>query len=391
VTQPTPQSASLHTPHDLSALVHASIASKTPIVDYGIAHANLGNPPPALCTRLNLTTPAPDAPIIEHYVNDFTVRAWAGATLADLGAALAKQGQFLPIDADGHITLGEVINHNVFNALRTGYNAIRDISLGLHYIDGLGRDIHVGGRTVKNVAGYDVTRLMVGSLGQLGIVYEATVRTYALPKHVISVQAKLPDLASMDDLIPSLLQSAAAPSRLHASYTPDTKSWTLHVGYHGSPKACEVQSTALKSKLAPITSDIALESRSVPQGIAALTQSRAWRRSASAHLKLIVQPATTGKTADKLAALDIPNLHIDALPTHGILHLGGPLTPDQAAKLDHAAAQIISSQPALKIWHTRPPGASLPLFAPPQPDFQIIADLKKTMDPHNLFNPGRLV
>jgi FAD/FMN-containing dehydrogenase len=386
-----PSSTTLHDPKDLQALVKDAIASKTPIVDYGVAHTGLGNPPPAAATRLTFGSPADSHGIIEHYSRDFTVRAWAGATLADLAVGLAKDNQFFPIDADPDLTLGEVINHNVFNAQRIGYNAIRDISLGLHYIDGEGRDIHVGGRTVKNVAGYDVTRLMVGSLGQLGLVYEATVRTYAIPQHVTGAAAVLQNLSALDSLIPTLLQSSASPARMHASYNPGQNTFTLHCGYHGSPKACDVQSTSLKHKLAGLASDITLTQTNLADDQAFLTGTRAWRRSAQALLKLIVPPASTGKTADALAALAIPGLHIDALPAHGVIFTGGNLTVSQATTLDAAALKLIAPESGLKAWYTRPSGANLLPFAPAQSDWPIITRLKATMDPHNLFNPGRLV
>ncbi len=382
----------LHAPHDLQTLVRDAVASRCPIIDYGIAHQGLGNAPVADGTRLTLDSPADSYGIIEHYARDFTVRAWAGATVAQLAAGLARENQFLPIDADPDLTLGEIINHNVFNSQRIGYNAIRDISLGLHYIDGQARDVHVGGRTVKNVAGYDVTRLLVGSLGQLGLIYEATVRTYAIPQHITAAAAVLQNLSGLDSVIPGLLQTSASPARMHASFNPQTSTWTLHCGYHGNAKACDVQSTALKHKLAGLTSDIALTQTNFTDDQAFLTSSRAWRRTSPALLKLVVPPASTGKTADALVALNIPGLHIDALPTHGVIFAGGPLSADQARQLDTSAAQLIAPESGLKVWYTRPAGAqNLTPFAPAQSDWAIVSRLKTTMDPHNIFNPGRLV
>ena len=107
-----------NSPAALAALVTNCRDNRLPLVDYGIAHAGLGNPPPAKCVRL-----VQRADVFDHYISDLTVRAAAGITLGDLQKALRPTGQFVPIDADDDQTLGEIINHNVYNALRAGATA----------------------------------------------------------------------------------------------------------------------------------------------------------------------------------------------------------------------------------------------------------------------------
>ena len=189
-------------PPDIVAVLGNAIASHRPLIDYGLAHAALGHAPPAPPaehTRFAQEADPANRGILEHYVRDLTVRAAAGITIGDLQEALAATNQFAPIDADDDITLGEAIHHNMWGPLRVGYGSIRDLLLGLGYIDGEGRDIRVGGRTVKNVAGYDVTRFMVGSLGELGVVHEATLRTYAIPESVLEVEMTVKDPAIFDE------------------------------------------------------------------------------------------------------------------------------------------------------------------------------------------------
>ena len=219
--------ATIENPAALQELVRDCLSKLQPIVDYGVAHTGLGHAPPTEHVRL-----VQHGGVIEHYERDLTVRAAAGATLASLQKALALKNQFIPIDADGDITLGEVINHNMYGPLRVSYGSIRDLLLGLRFIDGGGRDIGVGGRTVKNVAGYDVTRFMVGSLGELGIVYEATLRTYAIPKHTRTVQLLIENPATLDDCLAEWLLSEAAPAAIvwHTS----NQRWVGRLAYFGT-------------------------------------------------------------------------------------------------------------------------------------------------------------
>ena len=332
--------------------------------------------------------------VIEHYQRDFAVRAAAGITMSQLQDQLAPHDQFLPVDADPDLTLGEVILHNVYGPLRVGYGSIRDLLLGLHYIDGQGRDIHVGGRTVKNVAGYDVTRFMVGSLGQFGIVHEATVRTYAIPEQATAVDVQMEDPTSIDKLLTRWLQTDAAP--VHMSMQADNGDWRLRVGYFGQRSSCSAQQCALESFVQE-ASTLRIGD-AVDYDLAADTADRAarrrWRRQAAALVKVIVPPAATGTTSKKLTDWSKENriqLRVEALPAHGCVFAGGGLDAGTAGQLDqHIGASL--NGPAQRVWYARPTGAeAIEPFSPPQNDWPILARLKRTMDPQNLLNPNRFI
>jgi len=385
---------------ELSALVSDAVAEAVPLVDYGIAHAGLGHAPPAAHTKLAQEPDPANGGIIEHYVRDLTVRAAAGINIGDLQRALALHNQFAPIDADDDITLGEAIHHNTYGPLRVGYGSLRDILLGLHYIDGDGRDIHVGGRTVKNVAGYDLSRFLVGSLGELGIVHEATFRTYAIPEHVLVVELTLADPGALDGRATDLLLSDARP--VHLSYTlrpgraGEMGTWVAHLAYFGRRTGALVQLKALELFINTLpgvhiagTSDLTLESDAVERAAR-----RAWRRGASAVVKIILPPAATGAACNALAAWAVANrtLHIDALPMHGCIFAGGALDAEAAGLLDDTINHTISSLHGLRVWHARPAGAeSIDPFGAPQPDWPMLAKLKRTLDPHGVLNPRRFI
>ena len=121
--------------------------------------------------------------VIEHAHDDLTVTALAGLPMAELGRVLGEKNQWLPlsIDPDPRSTIGGWIGADRRTPLVGGFGSIRDYLLGMAYMDGEGRILRAGGRVVKNVAGYDLMKLFTGSLGQLGIIVEATFKVLPRP------------------------------------------------------------------------------------------------------------------------------------------------------------------------------------------------------------------
>ncbi|MCX5659353.1 MAG: FAD-binding oxidoreductase [Planctomycetota bacterium] len=377
----------------LADLVRRSAAQRLPLVDYGRAHQGLGNPPPGEHVAFSQV-----GGILDHYERDFTVRAAAGARLGDLQAALFKTRQFLPIDADEDLSLGEVISHHVYGGLRAGYGSVRDHLLGLRYIDCRGQLIQAGGRTVKNVAGYDVTRFLVGGLGQFGAICEATIRTYAVPEQTMVVDLDVADPAGIDAKLSPLLLSDATPAWM--ILTRRKGEWALQIGYFGRLTGCVAQLHALEVQVSGTdTLNIAATSTSstLERDLGDLARQRAWRRSAGALVKIVVPPASTGATAKALAAWadeaeDADELLIDAMPVHGCLWTGGNLTGPAAQELDQVILKLIAPVGGLRVWANRPADAlDIAPFAPVQPDWPMLQRLLATLDPLSMFNPGRFL
>jgi glycolate oxidase FAD binding subunit len=132
---------------------------------------------------------ADDRGIVEYVPGDLTLTARAGTPLGDIVAATAAHGQWLPLDPWGGDagTLGATISTATAGPHSLAMGLPRDVVLGMEFVNGRGDVIRAGGRVVKNVAGFDLTRLMVGSWGTLGIITEVTVRLRALPDHTRSV------------------------------------------------------------------------------------------------------------------------------------------------------------------------------------------------------------
>jgi FAD/FMN-containing dehydrogenase len=121
--------------------------------------------------------------VTEHEPADLVIGVQAGLPLVHLTEGLASARQWLPLDPASHAdsTVGAILACASAGPLRAGHGTPRDMALGLEVVTGDGRRLRFGGRVVKNVAGYDIVRLLIGSAGRLGILTHAFLRLRGLP------------------------------------------------------------------------------------------------------------------------------------------------------------------------------------------------------------------
>ncbi|HYT29043.1 MAG TPA: FAD-binding oxidoreductase [Ktedonobacteraceae bacterium] len=154
--------------------------------------------------------------LLEHEAPDLTCHVEAGITLAALQAQLAAKGQWVALDSPDaeQATLGGILASNASGPKRLRYGAARDVVIGLHVVQASGEIARSGGRVVKNVAGYDLNKLYIGSLGTLGIIVEANLKLQPLP---ISERTLLLTYANVNDAmqtVMALLGSLLTPSAI---------------------------------------------------------------------------------------------------------------------------------------------------------------------------------
>jgi glycolate oxidase FAD binding subunit len=159
--------------------------------------------------------------LIEHAVGDLTVTAEAGMKFADVQAVLGQAGQFLAIDPSygDRATLGGIIATGDTGSLRQRYNSVRDMVLGISFVRSDGELVKAGGRVVKNVAGYDLMKLLTGSYGTLGILTQVTLRVYPQPAATQAiVLSGAPE--ALAQALQTILNSALTPTALDALSAP---------------------------------------------------------------------------------------------------------------------------------------------------------------------------
>jgi glycolate oxidase FAD binding subunit len=149
--------------------------------------------------------------ILEHDPGDLTCTVEAGVRLSELRAALAGAGQRLSLDPPGDPTIGALLARNVSGPLRHRFGAPRDLVLGATLVLADGTIASAGGKVVKNVAGYDLARLVCGSEGRLAFVARASFRLHPLPR---ASQAVVIETSASATVVRALMRSELQPSAL---------------------------------------------------------------------------------------------------------------------------------------------------------------------------------
>jgi len=156
--------------------------------------------------------------ITEHDIPNLSLSVEAGITLAEVQKKLAGtgKGSFLPLDPpySEQATIGGIIATNSSGPRRYLYNSARDLLLGLKAVSPNGDVVAFGGKTVKNVSGYDMTKLMIGSWGALGVITEITTKLLPLPEASATLLASFGDLAKAGSLTRKILHSVLLPSAM---------------------------------------------------------------------------------------------------------------------------------------------------------------------------------
>jgi glycolate oxidase FAD binding subunit len=357
-----------------------------------------GNKPARYDTKLSL---AGMSRATARNPEDLTVTVDAGIPLSHLNRLLAGDGQRVALDADAahRSTLGGLAAADHRGRLAFRYGSPRDQILGMTVVDGRGRELRIGGKVVKNVAGYDLTRLFVGSYGTLGVITEITIRTYPVASSTADAVFEFDDALSVD----------AARSRIFASRLPlagfdaeaDVKggsgNWRLRCLLEGSAEEVDHQVERIE-RLAgtPARTRIEIEdtsSFSEPEGTRSLhTDDESIAVRVSANPAAAVSLIERARTA---LAERFDTIRVDGRLGTGLFRLStsaGRSTealafvrtveklcePDPRARVvtETASAELKST---LDVWGGVVPG------------FHLMKRIKQKFDPSGILSPGRFV
>jgi glycolate dehydrogenase FAD-binding subunit len=186
----------------------------------------------------DLTTGGLDR-ILEHEEGDLTCTVEAGVRLSSLNAALARAGQRCSLDPPGDPTVGALLATNASGPLRHRFGAPRDLVLGVTLVLADGTIANAGGKVVKNVAGFDLARLVCGSHGRLALIARASFRLHPLPGAARTLVVESGDTAGV---AAALLRSQLQPSALDVLH-----SGRVAVLFEGSERAVAAQFDAARS------------------------------------------------------------------------------------------------------------------------------------------------
>jgi glycolate oxidase FAD binding subunit len=339
------------------------------------------------CTRLGIG-PAPRAvqivlrssklsKILEYAASDQVVVAEAGVTLAQLQAELGKNGQRLAMDPaqPEKQTLGGIIASNAFGPLRTRHGSVRDLIIGVSILRADGVRAKGGGKVVKTVAGFDLPKLMCGSLGTLGFIATCTFRVHPVPEATQTLVSQGLSALEVNAAAAAMRAQQLEPGALIATRTAPGR-FDLAVRFEGFGKGVEQQ---VKKA----------------QGIArlAVADDRAW----SEHAALL----SAGPTRLKISALPtqlskvdsaLPQGRLGWYPLLGLGFVAGDIGVDAIAAARAAlfgGSLVVEEAPAALA--SDPRAETIAAWGPAPAGLALHQAVKNRFDPQGLLAPGRFI
>jgi glycolate oxidase FAD binding subunit len=380
------------------------------VVQGGGSQMSLGNPPARLDAVLSLSRLAG---VTEYTPADLVVEALAGTPLADLEAVLRRRGQTLGLSAvaPAGTTVGGLVATGAASPHRLAHGTPRDRVLGLSVVLADGTRVRTGGRVVKNVAGYDLTRLFVGSLGTLGVIARAVVRVRPLPRRtalaILRAEAGPPPPA----LLSLALDRALDPVGPAAAELVDpslarrlgvaAEAWALLLALEG--EEAEVAERLRRARALAAQRGAVLEVREGEEGEAVWEAlGRAVPSEAGVQARLSVRRRALLPMAETLAGAAWPEpwrawtslgvgtgvvrlwLSAAAPAPGGDLALEAALTAlRRAAQAGEGALVLERASPALR--------RRMDAWGPARADIALMRALKERLDPRAVLAPGRFV
>ena len=337
--------------------------------------------------------------IIEHPWADLTVSVEAGSTIATLQSALARHGQRLALDPlwPERATIGGVLSTNDSGSLRLRFGSLRDLIIGVTIALPDGTLASSGGKVVKNVAGYDLPKLVTGAFGTLGVITRAVFRLHPLPRNTKTLSISAGTLENMQQLVLAIQDSKMAHTALQSRVEQNAEP-VVDVLFDGTEAGIEAQEAQLRTisgsaKVDPATSAVWSASQEL------------WNEPSSAAMaKITTLPAATAQTVQNvqrisdqratrwklvMQATGIGWLRLEAGPDNfhdsladlrnEVERAGGSLSVfHQPSELERAGAEDAGTR-RIETWGQ--PGDALPLMRA----------VKNQFDTRNTLNPGRFL
>jgi glycolate oxidase FAD binding subunit len=330
--------------------------------------------------------------IIEYVPADLVISVDAGVTLDNVQGTANAQRQFLALDPPAHhsATIGALVATASAGPLRHAYGAPRDQVLGLELVTGDGRVLNLGGKVVKNVAGYDLTRLVVGSRGTLGVITRVHVRLRPMPARDGTFQYR-GSAGSLIDLSAAIQQAALEPAALELATLPDTETCALYVRMQSNEAAL----AAAALELAQVAGE--------PPKLLSGDEGRAlWQQLADAgararvNVRLAALPAEAQQvwSAAQRIHATLPRAHTALHAGLGIARVEGdePVDPAAFSGAVAAARRSLERLRGTVLVVVAPPEIQATIGAPrPISDAQarLMRELKKAFDPPSILAPDR--
>lgn len=327
--------------------------------------------------------------VVEYSPEDLVITVRAGTPLQAVQSVLKDHGQMLPFDPPfaGRATLGGITATNAHGLWRPAFGLPRDRLLGLRFVTGEGKIVKAGGKVVKNVAGYDMGKLLAGSWGTLGIITEVTYKTHPLPRSRRILLAEAESSLSILEAALSLYRARLEPAYAVASVGPRAR---LVIGLMGNPKTCDWQSARVEELLKQ--AGLHAEPQPAEALVAMEEDLRNTGAGCAAALRAIMPPSSLPDFWQNAG----PSLRGCAAAIVQVPLGLADLFFGSSAAVKTAFAAVESALPSggRLVWRKAPPELAVTdvwgRFGN-EGAFRLMAALKAELDPAGILSPGRFI
>jgi glycolate oxidase FAD binding subunit len=313
----------------------------------------------------------------EHTWQDMTCTVEAGCTWASLQSALAQHGQCVALDPlwPERATVGGVVATNDSGALRLRYGSLRDLIIGMTIVLADGTIAHTGGKVVKNVAGYDLHKLMTGAFGTLGVITSVNFRLHSIPQSTQSFTFSAPSPKPLGAWMLKLLHQQL--STLSIQLRGTAEGFHLDIQLASLPEVLRTQADLLES-LGRV------EGLAIETATAAVWDARQQLLDRDLVCKATMLPSEIASFVERVRNLGGESVtQATGIMTAAFPAAAAGQLPQLRRELEAASGSLmILKQPAeskLDSWGTLPD--SLPLMR----------EIKRRFDPEGVLNPGRFL
>lgn len=345
--------------------------------------------------------------VIDYPARDMTITVEAGIRVDELAKTLAGERQRLPIDVpQAHrATLGGVAATNASGARRFGLGTMRDYVIGVSAVDASGRMFKAGGRVVKNVAGYDLCKMLVGSQGTLAVITQLTLKLRPLPESSVILWTTFDRLGTIDEVLDRLTKSAARPVALELldprAATSVAAEAVLDLPCHRPVLCIGIEGTAHETawQTETLRNEIASSGPHEVLAFADTDATKLWF--ALAEFQVPSDDPLTfqanllpSRTVEFVQAAEQIGCAVLTHAGNGIVvgHLPDSVTTASAAQSALAGLRSLARKTRGNLiviecdntWKN-----DLSLMGEPEPSWPLMRRLKRELDPQNLLNPHR--
>jgi glycolate oxidase FAD binding subunit len=326
-----------------------------------------------------------DAGVVSYVPGDLTLTVRAGTSLSEIERITREHDQWLPLDPYGSDdgTIGATLATASAGPLSSSFGLPRDLLLGLEFVTGKGEVARGGGKVVKNVAGFDLSRLLTGSWGTLGVITEVTLRLYALPK--VDRSFSIP-LNGGEQRVTSLVHAIVTSPLTPYALLLLSQSTANALGLGDDP-VCVIRFGGNEAVVGAQVAALSQVSRPAEIETGVWTELRGLERNAHTAVRVSGLPQRFVAASAQILSDHLPGIRTYIDPRRGVLRV---LQSNESLASNESADFEITGNESTRIVYEKLHPSAWPLFSPSSVSDGLSQRLRKAYDPYNILNPGIL-